>query len=128
MLATIVSGVIVGSALIYLAYIINPSPEIYPTTYLICILGYILGWIVAIISTPMNQKDEDGLGKFSKIVGTFLSGYLLSKFDKVLEKILEPNQVLTTLIGTRLLLFGCCFGITFIIVFYYRSYKWKYEQ
>ncbi len=128
LLATIISGIIVGTALIYLAYRIDPSPAVYPVTYLICIFGYITGWIVAIISTPMNKYDETDLGKFSKLLGSFLTGYVLSKCDKLLESLLDTNNIFMTITGARLLLFCCCFGITFIIVFYYRRYKWKFNR
>lgn len=126
--ATAISGCIVGFALIYLAYRVGPDPAVYPITYLICIFGYILGWIIAIVSTPMNKNDETDLGKFSKLLGSFLTGYVLSKCDKLLEAILDTNKVFTTIAGARLLLFACCFGITFILVFYYRRYKWRFNR
>jgi hypothetical protein len=125
LLATVVSGFIIGTALIVLAYIVNPDKAVYPITYLICICGYILGWVTAIISTPMNKKDEDGIGKFTKMIGTFLSGYILSKSDKLIENLVDPAQIFVPLTGARLLLFVCCFGLTFILVFYYREYKWS---
>lgn len=126
--ATMISGVVVGLALIILAYLVGPGHDQYPITYIICISGYILGWIVAIISTPMNEIDKDKIGRFTGLVGSFLSGYLLSKLDKVIEEILNPDQIFTYLIGARVLLFICCFGITFILVFYYRQYKWKVTE
>lgn len=125
LLATVISGVIVGSALILLAYLVNPDRTVYPITYLICICGYVLGWVTAIISTPMNKRDEDGIGKFTKMIGTFLSGYILSKSDKLIEKLTDPSEIFVPLTGARLLLFACCFGLTFILVFYYREYKWS---
>ena len=72
----------------------------------------------------MNESDLSRIGRFTGLIGTFLSGYLLSKFDNVLERIMDPDLVLTPLVGSRLLLFVCCFGLTFIMVFYYRRYKW----
>jgi uncharacterized membrane protein YeaQ/YmgE (transglycosylase-associated protein family) len=128
LLATAVSGAIVGSALIVMAYLVGEERSVYPTTYIICICGYILGWIVALISTPMNKTDEDKLGRFTKMAGTFLTGYLLSKFDKILEKILDPAQVFSSIAGARILLFICCFGLTFIMVYYYREYKWSIKE
>ncbi len=125
LLATGVSGAVVGTAIIVMAYLVGEERSVYPTTYIICICGYILGWIVALISTPMNKTDEDKLGRFTKMAGTFLTGYLLSKFDKILEKILDPAQVFSSIAGVRILLFICCFGLTFILVFYYREYKWR---
>jgi uncharacterized membrane protein len=128
LLATAVSGAIVGTALIVMAYLVGEDRSIYPTTYIICICGYILGWIVAIISTPMNKTDEDKIGRFTKITGTFLTGYLLSKFDKILENILDPVKVFSSIAGVRILLFICCFGLTFIMVYYYREYKWRIKE
>jgi uncharacterized membrane protein len=124
LLATIISGFIVGGGLMVFAYMIGPQREQYPFTYLVCISGYILGWITALICTPMNQSDEDKIGRFTKVVGTFLSGYLLSKCDKIFEKLFDPGHLVASINGERLLLFLCCFGLTFILVFYYRRYKW----
>lgn len=126
--ATAISGVIVGIALIFLAYLIGPESSVYPVTYIICICGYIMGWIVALVSTPMNANDESRIGRFTKLVGTFLTGYLLSKFDKVFERLFDPALIFTPLIGARILLFVCCFGLTFIMVFYYRRYKWRISK
>lgn len=128
LLATAISGVVVGTALIVLAYLVGQEKTVYPTTYIICISGYILGWIVAIVSTPMNKTDENKIGRFTKMAGTFLTGYLLSKFDKILETILDPSQIFSSISGVRVLLFICCFGLTFIMVFYYREYKWSVKE
>ena len=103
--ATELSGVVVGVALIILAYLVGQDRSVYPTTYIICISGYILGWIVALISTPMNTNDESKIGRFTKMVGTFLSGYLLSKLDKIFERLFDPAEIFTTLAGVRILLF-----------------------
>jgi uncharacterized membrane protein YeaQ/YmgE (transglycosylase-associated protein family) len=128
LLATGISGAVVGTAIIVMAYLVGEERSVYPTTYIICICGYILGWIVALVSTPMNKTDEDKLGRFTKLAGTFLTGYLLSKFDKILEKILDPAQIFSSIAGARVLLFICCFGLTFILVFYYREYKWRISE
>lgn len=41
--ATELSGVVVGIALIILAYLVGQDRTVYPTTYIICISGYIPG-------------------------------------------------------------------------------------
>ena len=91
-------------------------------TFLVCLLGFILGWIIAIFTTPYDTKDETQLNRFSKLVGTFLTGYILSKCDKLFEKVTSPEFVFTTLQGGRLLLFLCFFGLAWIVVFVYRQY------
>ena len=126
--STVISGFIIGAALIILAYLIGKDPKEYPITYLICICGYILGWITAIISTPMNSSDATKISRFTGVIGTFFSGYILSKADRLLDDMFNPDHIFTTLTGGRILLFTCCFGLTFIIVFYYRQYKWKVKE
>lgn len=128
LLATAVSGVVVGSGLILLAYLVGDDRAVYPVTYLICISGYITGWIVALVSTPMNKTDEAKIGRFTRMAGTFLTGYLLSKLDRIFEQLLDPAVLFTTLSGVRVLLFICCFGLTFIMVYYYREYKWRIQD
>ena len=115
-------GLALGIALLVFAYLAGPQQHVYPITYIICICGSLLGWLIAIISTPYDKTDEDKIGKFTKFIGTFLSGYILSKFDKVIEKVIDPAQILSSLIGIRIILFVCCFTLTFIIVFVYRQY------
>jgi VIT1/CCC1 family predicted Fe2+/Mn2+ transporter len=120
--ATGITGFVLGVALAIFAYLAGPEQTVYPITYIICISGSLLGWLIAIISTPYDKTDENKIGKFTKLVGTFLTGYILSKFDKVIEKVIDPGQILSSLIGIRLLLFICSFVLTFIVVFVYRQY------
>jgi len=101
---------------------IESNPEDSPTTYLICIFGAILGWFVAILVSPYGKNDGDKLDKFSKIVGAFLSGYILSKLDNLFEVIMDPKNMLETLYGQRILLFVCFFIVMWIVVFSFRVY------
>jgi hypothetical protein len=56
------------------------------------------------------------------MVGTFLTGYILSKCDKLFERIISPEFIFQPLEGGRLLLFLCFFGLAWIVVFVYRQY------
>lgn len=111
-----------GIALAILAYKIGPESNVYPITYLICLAGCILGWLIGMLTSPYNLEDENKLGKFSKLIGTFLSGYILSKFDRVIEEIINPGSMLTPIIGLRVLLFVCFFCLIWIVVFVFRQY------
>jgi hypothetical protein len=119
--STVIFAAIGYGCLIFNAIKIGSSEHI-PITYMTCISAWILGWIVAIITTPYDKSDEDKIGKFTKMVGSFLSGYLLSKFDKVIEKAITPAIVLSDIYGIRILLFACFFGLTWIFVFVFRQY------
>jgi hypothetical protein len=118
-----ISGLFFGVALLFFAYKIGPGQDVYPVTYIICIAGCILGWVIGMISSPYNEEDKSKLNNFSKLIGTFLSGYILSKFDKVIETIVNPTTLLSQLVGLRVLLFICFFGIMWVVVFAFRRYS-----
>ena len=122
LMMTVISAILFSIALIFIAYKIGPEQNVYPITFLICLSGCILGWIVGILTSPYDKADESKLNKFSKLIGTFISGYLLSKLDKVFESIFSPESLLTPIIGLRVLLFVCFFCIMWIIVFVFRQY------
>lgn len=115
-------GSVIGIGLIIFAFQFDKDNENRTITLLVCTLGLILGWIVAIMTTPYNKKDGDSIDKFSKLVGTFLTGYILSKADKVIEKVFREDYILSIQIGGRLLFFLCFFGLSWIVVFVYRLY------
>ena len=118
---------VVYLSVFFCAYKIG-SKEVIPITYICCISGFVLGWIVGLITSPYDKDDKDRLSGFTKTIGTFLSGYILSKFDKVFDKAVDPKLLLTDLMGARLLLSLCSFGVTWIIVFVYRSYIFINEK
>ena len=122
LVSTSLAAFIFGTALLVFAYFIGPEPEVYPVTYIICISGGILGWLIGMLTSPYNMDDANKLGNFSKMVGTFLSGYILSKFDRVIESIVNPETILSPLIGLRVLLFVCFFCLIWIVVFVFRQY------
>lgn len=122
LIATVFTAFIFGIALLVFAYKIGCGSDVYPVTYLICLAGCILGWLIGMLTTPYDLEDEIKLGKFSKLIGTFLSGYILSKFDRVIEEIINPTSMLTPIIGLRVLLFVCFFCLMWIVVFVFRQY------
>lgn len=120
LIGTCFFAAIVAIALIIIAFKFDEGNH--SITFLVCLLGFILGWIIAIFTTPYDVKDETQLNRFSKLVGTFLTGYILSKCDKLFETITRPEFVFSSLEGGRLLLFLCYFGLAWIVVFVYRQY------
>jgi len=117
--STAVFAIIFEVPLFFFAYQIDKVN--YPVTYIICLSGGVLGWLIGIFSSPHSNKESEQFRKLSSIIGTFLSGYILSKFDKVFD----PQYLklsFDTLIGIRIALFLCFLGITWIVVFVSRYY------
>lgn len=92
------------------------------TTFILCAAGCVLGWLVGILTTPYGTEDKNNLNNFSKLAGTFISGYLLAKLDKILEQLMEPTQFIGTLTGIRFVLVIVFFIMTYIVVFVFRIY------
>jgi hypothetical protein len=115
------SSIICGTAILIFGYIISPSCKDIAITYTVILLGILLGWLVGMITTPYDHRDGSKIIKFSTLIGTFISGFLLSKLDKVVDVILS-NGVQSELMGMRLLLFACSFILVWIVVFIYRVY------
>ncbi|MBN9297535.1 MAG: hypothetical protein J0I41_11015 [Filimonas sp.] len=122
LITTAIAAFLFGTALFIIAYFAEPDPKIYPFTLLIGITGCVLGWLAGILSAPYDKSDENKLGRFAKLVGTFLSGYVVSKLDRVLEGVIGPSAILPTTTAIRILLFICSFCLIWIVVYCFREY------
>jgi len=67
------------------------------TNQLLVILGILLGWAVGMFATPFTRVDREDFAAVRKAIYAFLSGYLVSKVDRFLEKMLfrdgEPSEI-----------------------------------
>jgi hypothetical protein len=123
-IATGAFAVIFGLGLLFLIFFEGESKD-YPTTLLISLAGCILGWVIGIITSPYDETDGKKIDKFVKMIGTFLSGYILAKLDKVFEHFLSVDSVksaLDNIYGIRALFFVSYFLLTWLVVFVYRLY------
>lgn len=128
LLATGSFATIFGVGLLILVFFESNSNE-YATTLLICLSGCLLGWVIGIITSPYGKPDADNISKFTKLIGTFLSGYILAKMDKIFENFLSVKNVESSfsgLSGIRILFFLCYFLLTWVVVFVYRQYATGY--
>jgi hypothetical protein len=114
--------------LLIVAYLSSSGQKDLTFTFLICLFGSIIGWLVAMVVTPYGQADETSLKSFSKIIGSFLTGYVLSKLDKIIETFINNNDYTNELILTRLMLFVSFFFLFWILVFNYRRYVEIYPK
>lgn len=96
------------------------SKEDLVITLLISTFGMVLGWIIGIYSSPTSEEEEAKINRFSTLIGSFLTGYILSKIDGILDEGLKYDN-LTGTNGIRLLFFLCSFGLAWVIVFVYRQ-------
>jgi uncharacterized membrane protein YeaQ/YmgE (transglycosylase-associated protein family) len=111
---------LIGGGLMYVGH--DLDPDNFSKTLLVILFGIILGWVAAFLTSPYDKDDSNNLEKFSKIIGSFISGYLLSKFDKVSEAILDSNKTLNGVLGIRIILLISFFFLTWLVVYATRQY------
>lgn len=120
--STVFFAIMFATALLYFSFQRHHSWDDLWTTNILCVCGCIFGWLIGIFSTPYDRHDENKISKFSAMAGTFISGYLLSKIDGLIEKVLDPKTFFDSLTGLRVTLVISFFLLTWIVVFVFRVY------
>jgi len=120
-LSTVLFGAVFAGILTGLI-LYSEKQEEWPVTFILCTAGCVLGCLIGIITTPYSTQDTDKLQNFSKMAGTFLSGYILAKLDKILEELMKPETFIHSLAGIRFVLTISFFIMSYIVVFVFRSY------
>jgi hypothetical protein len=124
--AKLLSGYGLGAlALGYAVYAGNSIGSTAPDktlNVLLCVAGGVFGWIAGMLITPSEDERKD----FSKVGGalmTFITGFLLAKFEPMLDTELRQGVDASGIL-IRSLLFGVSFGVGALFVFVGRKY-WR---
>lgn len=124
--ATVITSnllLIVLLALIFvLAYRLGRADNTHLHNILIATVGLLCGWLVGMMSAPYTSGEQARFLGLVQAVSVFLSGYVLSKFDRIFEAALQPDKVFQPVVATRLGLFFANFLVGFILLFTNRSY------
>ena len=81
-----------------------------------------LGWLFGILLSPYSNDEGKKFTQYAKAFGVFASGYLVGKVDKVIEKMLEPDFILNSDHGFRVMAFMASVIIALVITFVFRRY------
>jgi hypothetical protein len=60
------------------------------------------GWLLGTFISPESETEKKSFMTYGKAVSAFVSGYLVSKLDKVIEKILSPELLVMPVATFRL--------------------------
>lgn len=99
------------------------SPRHY--IYLIGLLGAAVGAVAGVLVSPY-VGEEGQFAAYAQLVAGFLSGYVVSKFDRIFEIIVSPGKDSVLLTAPFLFRFGYCLTaalVTMLLVFAYRRYE-----
>lgn len=113
---------IFGVCIAWLAYRLGRENGTYTTNWLICILGVLVGWIVGTLASPYSHEEAEQFLTIGQAATAFLSGYVVSKLDRLLEKTLFAEGAIKAEAWLRLCLFIASCLLVAIIVFINRLY------
>ncbi len=112
---TIVIGVIIGYVLFRLGDLL---------AWLSCALGLSAGWAVGILAAPY-QSELSRFREYLKFVSVFITGYLVSKVDRVFELWVDPEHgplLLHTIVVHRILICITSFLLAAVSTYVGRKY------
>ena len=104
----------------------NNNARAFTLNILVCLLGAALGWAAGILATPIAEDDTTHFAKLTQIISAFLSGYMVSKLDRFLERALYSGEQLVPSAWERIGLFVVSFLIMLIVVFINRWYLHRF--
>jgi hypothetical protein len=94
---------------------------------LLALTGALIGWVVAILATPLSKDEGDRFGELAKIISGFVSGYLLSKVDPLIGALFAapangPAVITNPHVAEEVLITLISFFIALLFVFGGRLY------
>jgi hypothetical protein len=95
---------------------------------LLALLGAALGWLTAILISPLSAAEERQFSSLGKVISGFVTGYLLSKVDPLITALLaiDPRTGLPPIASEpaalRALIALCSYFIALLLVFCARAY------
>lgn len=124
--ATTISSTVFLLALLYalwtLAPVIGGNPV---TNQLLIVLGILLGWAVGMFATPFTRVDREDFAAVRKAIYAFLSGYLVSKVDRFLERMLFKDGDPSEIVWKQSALFAGAVIASALMIFTWRRYAFQ---
>jgi len=104
----------------------NNNARAFTLNILLCLLGAALGWGAGILATPIAEDDASHFARLGQIISAFVSGYMVSKIDRFLERALYSGEQLIPTAWERIGLFVVSFLVMLIVVFINRWYLHRF--
>ncbi|MBE3023058.1 hypothetical protein [Janthinobacterium sp. GW458P] len=120
---TLICGFFATGVLIWTAWTISPNGEVLAKNYLIILIAFLLGWTTGMYLSPYDRKEALKFVTIGQAISAFLSGYVLSKFDRFIENFLFGKNKLPIYDNwIHLGMFLASFLVACILVFTARAY------
>ncbi len=120
---TNIFAVAFGLAIAWLCYKVSPGEPLQQVfNTLLAILGALIGWALGMFFAPYSETEAAKFSSIGQAVSAFVSGYVISKLDRFLEKNIFQDDVYITITWVRFGLFFCPMLLVMLTVFSNRAY------
>lgn len=114
--------------LIWVVWLSSEKPKEFAYSFLIGLAGMAVGHILGFFASPYNQGEKTAFSEYGKAVAAFMTGFLLSKLDKLLEVVADPESLKqNSIYGARALIFIIAMATATITTYVFRMH-WEDGQ
>ena len=93
-----------------------------PLNFLFVFCGGLIGWTLGVFITPIDPKEQSKFTQYGKFITAFITGFLVSKIDKVFELVTQKPNAIDDVFQARFLFFVTSFFLGLLCTFIWRSY------
>ena len=120
--ASFASAGVLGIALLAITVLMSPDRRAWAFNGGVLVLGVSAGWLMGIVASPYDASEQKQFFTFGKALSVFASGYLIGKVDKLMERVLSPDFLLSPVVAFHVMIFLSAFLIAFVATFVARRY------
>ena len=92
-------------------------------SFLVGVAGGAVGSLLGTLASPYSHGEKTAFSEYLKAIATFLSGFLLSKVDKLLVVVADPDNLTAhPIYGARALVFAITLVASAITIYIFRMY------
>ena len=85
------------------------------------VFGVICGWLIGILSSPLDTRESQAFTRYAGIISGFVGGYLFTRLDGVITGI-SDQLLVNPVYGLRVLIFISCLISGILIMYIFRAY------
>ena len=109
--------------LIWIGYLFSANTTEFAYTFLVGLGGAAVGNVLGLLASPYNRGERTSFSDYAKALATFVTGFLLSKLDKLLGVAADPDMLARhPIYGARVLVFLVAAVTGAIITYTFRAY------
>lgn len=84
--------------------------------------GVVVGWTVGTVCSPLSEEETTDFTKYAKVFGGFVSGFAVSKIDRLFEEAARAHFIATTAFLAPLVIFAITTLLAGMFVMIWRRY------